>query len=58
MTKNDQNALTISGYSYDLLTKLSTQLNFKFVVREVKNITGLIDEVINEVLFRCLSYNK
>jgi len=48
ISKDDQNSLSVSGYSYDLLAKLATQLNFKFVIREVKNISGLIDEVTNE----------
>lgn len=45
--KNGQNG-NISGYSFDLLTKLSQQLKFKIVIREVRNISEMINELVNE----------
>lgn len=48
--KNGQNG-NISGYSFDLLTKLSQQLKFKIVIREVRNISEMINELVNEVRY-------
>lgn len=49
ITKNGQNITETSGYSFDLLTNLSTSLNFKFEIRQVRNISEMIDELKNEV---------